>query len=135
MARVFELPAEDREYMLKLAVEHYSENRLGQAERVLRGLLAVEPEEWRAWQLLGSCLAVQGFRIAAEKVYRRALELNPDDPYSLVALAEIALDALRWDDAKPLFERLFAIDPDGRDPAANRGRQILAQAKARLAGE
>jgi Tfp pilus assembly protein PilF len=134
MARVYQLPEEDREYMLKLAVEHYSENRLGQAEKVLRGLLAAEPDDARAWQLLGSCLAVQGFRVAAEQVYKRALELDPKDAYALVALAEIALDALRWEDAKPLFERLFALDPDGTHPAANRGRRILAAAKERLGG-
>ena len=48
------------------------------------------------------------------------------------ALAEIALDALRIDDARVHFERLFALDPDGAHPAANRARRVLFEARDRL---
>jgi predicted Zn-dependent protease len=126
--RHFQLTAEDREYMLKRAVEHYTESQLAECEKVLRGLLALEPNDARAWQLLGSCLAVQGYRQAAEKVFQRVLELAHDDPYALAALAEIALDALRWKEAKAYLKRLFDQDPDGKHPAANRGRFILKRA-------
>lgn len=134
MARHFQLPAEDREYMLKVAVEHYTESRLHKCEKVLRGLLALEPENTRAWELLGSCLAVQGYRTAAEQVYLRVIELEPNSPYALAALAEIALDALRWEDAKKHLQALFVLDPEGRHPAANRGRLILQEGIKRFGG-
>ena len=128
----FQLPEEDREHMLKLAVEHYTESRLDRCEKMLRGLLALEPANARAWELLASCLAVQGYRRAAEQIYLRVLELEPNSPYALAAVAEIALDALRWDDAKRHLEKLFALDPEGKHPAANRGRLILEQAIRRF---
>lgn len=121
------LSAADREYMLAIAVEHYTEGRLPQCEKLLRGLLAAEPENTRGWELLGSCLAVQGYRSAAQQVYLRVLELAPNSPYALVALAEIALDAVRWNDAKLYLARLFELDPDGIHPAGNRGRKILQE--------
>ncbi|MBN1962774.1 MAG: hypothetical protein JW841_17725 [Deltaproteobacteria bacterium] len=127
MVTHFKLPKDDIEYMLKIAVEHYSASRWPEAERMLRGILAIEPDEWRAWQLLGSILLLQGFRIAADAVYRRCLEINPDDMYSLAAVSEIALDAMRYSDAEKYMKRLFELDPEGKHSAANRMRYVLAQ--------
>ena len=87
----------------------------------------------RPYTLLGSILIFRDhFREAAETL-ERAVELAPADPYVLVNLAEVYLDGLRIDDALPLLERLFALDPNRESAAANRGRQILAAAHARLA--
>jgi tetratricopeptide (TPR) repeat protein len=121
--------------MLVAAVEYYSEGKYEECERLLRGLLVLEPEDPRPLKLLGSTLLLQDRRREAEIVYRRALDMDPEDPYALVAAAEIALDALRIDDALPLFERLFALDPDGAHPAANRGRKLLADAEKMLSSE
>jgi predicted Zn-dependent protease len=134
LADEYQLSADDREHMLAVAVEHYEADRLDQAEKVLRGLIAVAPKEVRAWQLLGSVLAVQGYRVAAQEVFKRAQALAPDDLYTLAALAEMALDALRWEDAKPLLSRLFELDPKGEHPAANRARERLAAFRRKLGG-
>lgn len=121
------------EHLLTLAANRYSEGELTAAEQILRGLVALEPDDSRPWALMGSVLFLQGFRAAAELAYRRANALEPDDPYVLVALAELALDALRWADALPYLQHLFGLDPEGEHPAANRGRQLLLEARHRLA--
>ena len=130
MAKYSILPKEDVEYMLKTAVDHYSASRFHEAERLLRGILALEPDEWRAWQLLGSILLTQGFRVGADVVYRRCLEINPHDTYALAAVVEIALDAMRAKDAEPYLDRLFQQDPEGKHPAVNRIRYLMSQMQA-----
>jgi Tfp pilus assembly protein PilF len=127
------LVREDYEYALQLAVDRYSEGDLGGCEQLAKGLIALDPDDPRPYKLIGSVLLLQSYRIAAERYYRQALELDPDDLYTRAALAEIALDALRMDDARTHFERLFVLDPEGEHPAANRARRVLHEARARFA--
>ncbi len=126
------LSKQDCEYILQKAVDAYSRGDWGETEKLLQGYIGIEPDDVRPWQLLGSTLLAQGQRRFAEKAYEKAYAIDPQDPYTLVALGEIALDALRIEDAKPYFEQLFALDKEGRHPAANRGRVILKQALERL---
>jgi len=131
--RLIALSNDDCELMLKTAVDHFSAGRFEEATRLLRGLIALDAADARPYTLLGSILIFRDhFREAAE-ILERAVELAPADPYVLVNLAEVYLDGLRIDDALPLLERLFALDPNRESAAANRGRQILAAAHARLA--
>ena len=132
--RFSELSDDDCSFMLREAVEHYSAGRFEPCERILRGLLVVDPGDTRPWKLLGSTFLFQDRRREARAAYEQALALEPDDPYTLVGLAEIALDAMRIDEGVALLERLFALDPDGRHPAVNRGRQVLHRTHARLGG-
>jgi hypothetical protein len=66
-------------------------------------------------------------------MYQKAHELEPKDLYTLGALAEIKLRLLDVTGALPLFERLFAADPQREHPAANRGRQVVHDYHLRLA--
>jgi len=122
------------EEMLRAALECYAESDFAQAETILAGLIALSDRDPRPFKLLASTLAVQGRHVAAERLYERAYDIEPDDPYTLVALGEIKLKALNLDEAIPLFERLFALDPDGTLPPANRGRELVKEAYARLKG-
>ncbi len=123
---------DDREDMLRAAVEAYSADRLSQAETILVGLMTLDAEDVRPVKLLAACLLAQGRHRDAESIYERALAMEPDDPYTLVALGEIKLKTLELADAIPIFERLFAADPNGEHPAANRGRQIVREYHDRL---
>jgi tetratricopeptide (TPR) repeat protein len=127
------LAREDYEYALQLAVERYSDGNLGGCEQLAKGLIALEPADPRPYKLIGSALLLQSYRIAAERYYRKALELDPDDLYTHAALAEIALDALRIADATPHFEQISALDSAGVHPAANRARRALRKACDRFA--
>ncbi|MBI5511816.1 MAG: hypothetical protein HY903_23925 [Deltaproteobacteria bacterium] len=119
------LPKADWEAMLRAAVECYSAGQLAQAATILAGLIAMDKNDARPLKLLASCLLLQDRHREAEQTYERALALDGGDLYTLVALAELKLKALKLADAIPLFEKLFAADPAGTHPAANRGRQLV----------
>lgn len=122
------------EEMLRVAVDVYTHGDLTQAEIILVGLAALMHDDARPLKLLGSTLLLQARHIEAEAVYENALRLDGKDPYVLVALGELKLKSYKLQDAIPLFERLFAMDPNGEHPAANRGRELVHQAHATLAG-
>ncbi len=124
---------EDYENMLRAALESYTGGELSQAEAILVGLMTLNDEDSRPVKLLGSALLLQGKHVEAERVYEIAHEMDPDDPYILVALGEIKLKALKIPEAIPLFERLFELDPDGMHPAANRGRELVQTYYQKLA--
>ena len=116
---------EDCERLLQKAADAFSAGKFFQAQAILTGLTALT-DDARPLKLLGSTLMQQRRHRAAAFIYRRALKLDPDDPYIIVALAELHLKSLRFDEALPLFKQLFALDPAGEHPAVNRGRQLVA---------
>ena len=99
--------------MLHLATENYSDGKFSETRAILAGLIAINEADARLYKLLGSCLLL------------KAHTLDAQDPYTLVALGEIKLKALNIAEAVPLFEKLFAQDPEGEHPAANRGRRLV----------
>jgi len=123
------------EEMLRAALESYANGDFAQAETILVGLITLDDADARPIKLLASTCMVQGKHRQAEILYERALEVDPDDPYSLVALGEIKLKALKLEEAVPLFERLFDLDPAGELAPANRGRELVKSAYARLSGK
>lgn len=120
------------EGMLQQAVTHYTEGRLDESEVLLRGLSTLDPNDARPWKLLGAVMLLKHRDSDAVDAYRRALQLDPEDPYSLVGLAELRLNALQFGEAVALLSKLFAMDPDGKHPAANRGRELVDRAHARM---
>jgi tetratricopeptide (TPR) repeat protein len=97
--------------------------------------MVLAKDDSRPVKLLGSTLQLQGKHQQAERVFERAQALDPTDPYVLVALGEIKLKSLKLEEAIPIFEKLFELDPKGMDPAANRGRDLVQSYYRRLAGE
>ena len=126
--------SEDKDDMLRAAVDCYGNGDLSQAETILVGLMSLDEADPRPVKLLASTLFLLGRHVEAEHFYERALALDGQDPYTLVALGEIKLKALKLRDAIPLFERLFELDPAGTHPAANRGRELVFQQYKRMTG-
>ena len=60
--------------------------RPGEAERVLRALVARQPQSYRARLTLATVLASRGDRAAAAEQFRRALELNPAGEHARLGL-------------------------------------------------
>jgi tetratricopeptide (TPR) repeat protein len=56
----------------------------------LERAIALEPQDWVTWALLGDLLTRRGERRAARAAYRHALELNPREPELSSALAGAA---------------------------------------------
>jgi cytochrome c-type biogenesis protein CcmH/NrfG len=126
------LPGPTFEAMLKAAVELYGENKLVEAAELLRALTRLDPNDARAFKMLGSIGMLEHRRERALAAYERAYALDPKDPYTWVALAEIKLDYHEIEAALALCEKLFALDPKGEHPAANRARKLLKDAGAKF---
>jgi len=124
---ILQLAGDDFEAMLRLATENYSEGKFSETRTILAGLIAINDKDARVFKLLGSCLLLEDRHRDAEKAYAKAHELDAKDLYTLVALGEIKLKSLNIQEAVPLFEQLFALDPDGEHPAANRGRKLVQE--------
>lgn len=125
----------DYEAMLKAAVQLHQHGDLEQAETILVGLMTFDEDDLRPVKLLASTLFLKQRHAEAEDLYERALAKDGDDPYVLVALGEIKLRAFKLDEALPLFERLFAMDPNGTLPPANRGRQLVRDFHRRMSDQ
>jgi cytochrome c-type biogenesis protein CcmH/NrfG len=114
-----------RDELLRAALECYDARDFARGETILLSLTALDAHDQRALKLLASTLLQQGKHQDAERRYQEAYELDPKDPYTLIALAELKLKVLKIAEAVPLFNALFAMDPEGKHPAANRGREAL----------
>ena len=131
---LLQISEEDFEAMLRTAADAYTEGEFGTAITILSGLIALKATDSRPFKLLGSCLLLENRHTEAETTYAKALELDPEDPYTLVALGELHLKGLRFNEAVPLFERLFELDPKSEHPAANRGRKLVQDYYQKMSG-
>lgn len=132
LLEVIDFPKPAYEVMLRTALDRYSMAQFAEAETLLAGLIALAPDDARPYKLLGSIRLLSERRNEAAQAYQEAIRLDPADPYSLVALAEIRLHELRIEDAVALFEKLFALDPKREHPATLRGKYLVAEAYQRL---
>lgn len=77
------------ELQLRIARLYAWTGREGRAVDALDRLLGAYPGEIEAWVLLGDVRTWQGARPDAGRAYRRALELNPEEPGALAGLQEL----------------------------------------------
>ncbi len=117
----------DVDGLLRTAVEHQAAGRLREAEAVLSGLMTLAAGDVRPVKLLASVLVLQNRQAEAAETFERAHQLDPDDPFTLVALGELKLKAGDLAGALPYFDKLFLLDPKSQHPAANRGRALIKE--------
>ena len=99
-------PREATDAALRRAVTLESEGRIDEAAALCRQVLEVRPASVRAWVDLGNVEAARRRAGEAEKAYRRALEISPDDRDALNNLAWLLLEeGTRLEEAEALAER------------------------------
>lgn len=81
------------------------------ARDALQQVVAASPENHEAWYQLGLAQYRIGEADAAEKDFRTALHLDPNDEWSRVALGAVLMGTSRQDSAEPEFHRVLAADP------------------------
>lgn len=94
------------EEMLKKAIEQYTK------------IVELSPKEVSAWVLLGRLHKVAQSSVEAEKAYKKALEINPDDEDALTGLAMVYADVGDTKAAAELLSRVTARNPSPRTLAA-----------------
>jgi Tfp pilus assembly protein PilF len=77
---------------LQTAVDLENAGQLDAAEEEYRSIIEKQPDSVRAWVNLGNVRSRQGLASEAERAYRRALDLAPEDPDALNNLAWLLLE-------------------------------------------
>ncbi|RME56919.1 MAG: tetratricopeptide repeat protein, partial [Deltaproteobacteria bacterium] len=78
----------------------------------------LDPADWtgvenyvRVWNILGEYYDRRGDRKAAERAFREALSIAPEDPTALTNLGSLHARRGAWETAAALFERAIEADP------------------------
>jgi Flp pilus assembly protein TadD len=124
LPEALEITSEDVDTIGALAAALYEEGKLGQAEVLLQGLVALHPERAEFWSALGATMVRQDRWDEALPALSVALELDPDDTSTLVNRGECYLALADNEAAAADFERAMELDPKEEDPSANRARQM-----------
>lgn len=92
-----------------------------EAEAAYRAVLADNPQQADAWQLLGALAQQTGRAALAIESLERALAVAPPRASWLYNLANALVAAERYDEAEQMFARALALDPQLGEAALNWG--------------
>ncbi len=107
--------------VLGSAAERHQSGALEEAEKGYRTVLAVEPENTDALQLLGVLRHQQGDNDEAIRLIKKALKRAPKSPQCHHNLASVFNALGRLDEAEKHFRKAIALDPDEAGFHANLG--------------
>lgn len=88
-------------------------DKLDDMERLLRGIIAIDPTYHHAYNALGYSLADRNIRLPeAKQLIQKALELAPGDPYISDSLGWVEFRSGNLDEALRILQTAFAAKPD-----------------------
>ncbi len=107
------VPQEVRSSTLaSLGLLYYEKDFLDDARRYLEQAATLDPTSARTWNNLGLTLRKAGDAAGAERAFRKALELSPNDVQVANNLALLFIGAQRWPDAVGLLTGITGRAPD-----------------------
>ena len=99
---------------------------LDEASRALGRVVAIDPGAVSAWHDLGIVRAKLDDPAGAERAFRRAIALAPEEPRPRVALAALLVRQRRWNDALAEYRVLARLElPEAMRKAVARAIQLL----------
>jgi tetratricopeptide (TPR) repeat protein len=104
-----------------LALQHYFESHLPQAERICRQILQAEPDQPHALHLLGVIAHQMGDFDAAFELIKKALINKPDYSDAHNNLGNVLKDLNKFDDALTSFHQALKIIPNSAEVHNNIG--------------
>ena len=119
-----------------LAFNYYQQGKLKEAETIFSGLQLLNPNLYYSYAGLGAvAMAKKPADLdKAQANLSKAAQLNPADPSVQANLGEVLLRRAKFDEAAKYFKRALELDPQQKDPGANRARAIISGLTA-VAGE
>ena len=105
----------------------YQQGKMHEAENIFRGLIALDDHIYYGHSGLGAIALAQEppDLETAHRSLSKAASLNPSDPTTLANLGETLLRQGKFEEAAKTLEKSFKLDPNGKDPGANRARAIV----------
>ena len=105
----------------------YQQGRTEDAGKIFNAVVALDQNVYYGYAGLGA-IALAKEPADLETAYTnltKAVELKPDEPTTLANLGETLLRQGKFDEAAKVLEKSFKLDPNGKDPGANRARAIV----------
>lgn len=125
MKDLFGLDSAQLDAIVTLGSNLYEQGRTRDAATIFEGLIALDANNYYGYAGLGALALSEEKLDEALGYLKTAARLNPEDPTVLANLGETLLRKAQFDEAAVEFGKAFKLDPDARDPGANRARSIL----------
>ena len=103
----------------------YEQGRTSDAAAIFEGLIALDAYNYYGYAGMGAVALCEDKLDEAFNFLQTAARLNPEDPTVHANLGETLLRKAQFNEAAAEFEKALKLDPDRRDPGANRARGIL----------
>ena len=125
LSQIFGLAKQEIEAIAALGFQLYEQGKVGDAEAIFNGLIALDSHVYYGYAGLGAMALAEEKLEEAVRWLTRATELNPSDPTVHANLGEALLRHARFSDAATEFQTALQLDSEQKDPGANRARAIL----------
>ena len=106
-------PTSDYVQVVLANIYRHEEATEAEAERILRAVIARQPNHKLAWRTLGHLLRLSGRHEEATSAYQKAADLPGGDPLALFNLAISLRNLGRWDESGAALDRAIALHPHG----------------------
>lgn len=112
-------PKPDTALMLSSAIELLKNSKFAEAEKSLRKVVSIEPNNPSAHNHLGFALKKQGKVKEAVKEYEKAIQLMPDNPEAINNLAVATEELGNKKKAEEFYKKALALKPDYEQAVLN----------------
>lgn len=124
MSDALNFTEQDLSNIAGMAVALYEDGKVENALRLLEGLRCLRPDKAEYWSACGAVLTRLERYEEAVSIISVALKMNPKDIASLVNRGECYIALAENEKAARDLEAAMDLDPQEKDPAANRARQL-----------
>lgn len=119
-----------QEELLQNARGALQQQRLPEAERLLRQLLVSAPDQYDALQMLGAACMRQNKFDDGIAALKRACHIHHEDPRALFNLGSAYAMAERWSEANASFQMAIQLDPNYQKAREALGHAVQKMAEA-----
>lgn len=103
------------------------------AQAAANRVVEMEPSSSEGYRLLGDSYALRSEKALADAMWRQSLRLDERNEGTLLALAGVALEEKRFDEALDFLRRAVEMNPRNADRLTTLGRKARAEGDAKMA--
>jgi len=103
------------------------------AQAAANRVVEMEPSSSEGYRLLGDSYALRNERALADAMWRQSLRLDERNEGTLLALAGVALEEKRFDEALDFLRRAVELNPRNADRLTTLGRRARAEGDTKMA--